>query len=160
MIACRAQFEIADGYTVPTELVLVPMLFLLPTPAVPLVVSVSWVLGRLLDYASGTTSVHRAFHVFGDCWHAVGPALVLIVAGAQVFSWNDGRVYAAGSAAPSSPSTSPRPRSAPGLIDGTPAGESLRLMAPGLRARRRPRPDRPAGRRRGDRDRARWSACS
>ena len=57
VIACRAQFEIADGYTVPTELVLVPMLFLLPTPVVPLVVSVSWVLGRLLDYASGNTSV-------------------------------------------------------------------------------------------------------
>ena len=35
----------------PTELVLVPMLFLLPTPVVPLVVSVSWALGRLLDYA-------------------------------------------------------------------------------------------------------------
>ena len=45
VIACRAQFEIADGYTVPTELILVPMLFLLPTPVVPLVVSVSWVLG-------------------------------------------------------------------------------------------------------------------
>ena len=73
VIACRAQFDIADGYTVPTELVLVPMLFLLPTPVVPLVVSVSWVLGRLLDYASGRTSVYRAFHVFGDCWHAVGP---------------------------------------------------------------------------------------
>ena len=93
MIACRAQFEIADGYTVPTELVLVPMLFLLPTPVVPLVVSVSWVLGRLLDYASGSTSVYRAFHVFGDCWHAVGPALVLIVAGAQVFSWDDWPIY-------------------------------------------------------------------
>ncbi len=77
----------------PTELVLVPMLFLLPTPAVPLIVSVSWALGRVLDYASGQTSVHRAFHVFGDCWHAVGPALVLIVAGAQVFSWEKWPVY-------------------------------------------------------------------
>ena len=77
VIACRAKFDIADGYTVPTELVLVPMLFLLPTPAVPLVVSVSWALGRLIDYANGRTSVYRAFHVFGDCWHAVGPALVL-----------------------------------------------------------------------------------
>src|SRR5467141_3201397 len=53
---CRAKFDVADGYTVPTELVLVPMLFLLPTPAVPLVVSVSWALGRLIDYATGKTS--------------------------------------------------------------------------------------------------------
>ena len=93
VIACRAQFEIADGYTVPTELVLVPMLFLLPTPVVPLVVSVSWALGRLLDYACGATSVYRAFHVFGDCWHAIGPALVLILAGARTFSWDDWPIY-------------------------------------------------------------------
>jgi HD-GYP domain-containing protein (c-di-GMP phosphodiesterase class II) len=129
VIACRAQFEIADGYTVPTELVFVPMLFLLPTPAVPLLVSVSWVLGRLLDYASGTTSVHRAFHVFGDCWHAVGPALVLILAGAQVFSWNEWPLYVLALGAQFGfdfAATSLRA----GLIDATPAGESLRLMAP------------------------------
>ena len=48
MLISRALFEVADGYTVPTELVLVPMLFLLPTPAVPLIVSFSWALGRLL----------------------------------------------------------------------------------------------------------------
>jgi HD-GYP domain-containing protein (c-di-GMP phosphodiesterase class II) len=71
------------------------MLFLLPTPLVPLVVSLSWVLGRLIDYITGRTNVHRAFHVFGDCWHAVGPALVLVVAGAQVFSWDDWPIYLA-----------------------------------------------------------------
>src|SRR6478735_12783488 len=93
VVACRAKFDIADGYTVPTELVLVPMLFLLPTPVVPLVVSLSWLLGRLIDYATGRTSIHRAFHVFGDCWHAVGPALVIVVAGAQTFSWGSWPVY-------------------------------------------------------------------
>jgi HD-GYP domain-containing protein (c-di-GMP phosphodiesterase class II) len=94
VVACRAKFDFADGYTVPTELVLVPMLFLLPTPDVPLVVSASWTLGRLLDYASGATSVRRALHVFGDCWHAVGPTLVIVLAGAQVFSWDQWPVYA------------------------------------------------------------------
>jgi HD-GYP domain-containing protein (c-di-GMP phosphodiesterase class II) len=93
VVACRAKFDIADGYTVPTELVLVPMLFLLPTPAVPLVVAVSWALGRLIDYVTGRTSIWRAFHVFGDCWHAVGPALVLVAAGAQTFSWGDWPIY-------------------------------------------------------------------
>jgi HD-GYP domain-containing protein (c-di-GMP phosphodiesterase class II) len=129
VIACRAQFEIADGYTVPTELVLVPMLFLLPTPAVPLVVSFAWALGRLLDYASGTTNVRRAFHVFGDCWHAVGPALVLIVAGAQVFSWDSWPIYLLALGAQLAfdfAATSLRA----GLIDGVSAGETLRLMAP------------------------------
>ena len=93
VVVCQAQFDVADGYTVPTELVLVPMLFLLPAPAVPLIVSLSWALGRVFDYATGRTSVYRAFHVFADCWHAVGPALVLIVAGAQVFSWDHWPVY-------------------------------------------------------------------
>ena len=129
VLACRAQFEIADGYTVPTELVLVPMLFLLPTPAVPLVVSISWALGRLIDYASGNTSVHRAFHVFGDCWHAVGPALVLVLAGAQVFSWDDWPVYVLALGAQFAfdfAATSLRA----GLIDGTSPGSGLRLMIP------------------------------
>jgi HD-GYP domain-containing protein (c-di-GMP phosphodiesterase class II) len=93
VVCSRAKFDIADGYTVPTELVLVPMLFLLPTPIVPLVVSFGYLLGRLFDYASGRTNIHRAFHAFGDCWHSVGPALVLVAAGAQVLSWQRWPIY-------------------------------------------------------------------
>jgi HD-GYP domain-containing protein (c-di-GMP phosphodiesterase class II) len=129
VVTCRAKFDLADGYTVPTELVLVPMLFLLPTPVVPLVVSVSWALGRLIDYATGQTSVRRAFQVFGDCWHSIGPALVLIVAGAQIFAWDDWPIYIlallaqfafdfAASAARG------------GLIDGTSPQVGLRRIAP------------------------------
>jgi HD-GYP domain-containing protein (c-di-GMP phosphodiesterase class II) len=93
VVCSRAKFDIADGYTVPTELVLVPMLFLLPTPMVPLVVACSDLLGRGYDYATGHTNVHRAFHTLGDCWYAVGPALVLVAAGAQVFAWDEWPVY-------------------------------------------------------------------
>lgn len=129
VVACRAKFDIADGYTVPTQLVLVPMLFLLPTPVVPLVVSLSWLLGRLIDYASGRTSVHRAFHVFGDCWHAVGPALVISLAGAQVFSWDSWPVYLLALLAQFAfdfVAAAARAR----LIDGTAPAEILRMIAP------------------------------
>jgi HD-GYP domain-containing protein (c-di-GMP phosphodiesterase class II) len=129
VVACQARFDIADGYTVPTELVLVPMLFLLPTPVVPLVVSLSWALGRLIDYASGDASIHRAFHVFGDCWHAVGPALVIVLCGAQVFAWSSWPVYALALLAQFGfdfAATAMRAR----LIDGASAKAVARMIAP------------------------------
>jgi HD-GYP domain-containing protein (c-di-GMP phosphodiesterase class II) len=129
IVACRAKFDIADGYTVPTELVLVPMLFALPTPVVPLVVSLSWGLGRLIDYATGATNVQRAYLVFGDSWHAVGPALVLILAGSQVFSWDHWPLYLAALAAQlvfDFAVNSIRTR----LIDGTAIVAQARLIAP------------------------------
>jgi len=129
IVACRAKFDIADGYTVPTELVLVPMLFALPTPIVPLVVSLSWGLGRLIDYATGATNVQRAYLVFGDSWHAVGPALVLVLAGAQVFDWQNWPIYLAALAAQlvfDFGVSAARMR----LIDGTPVRDQLRFIAP------------------------------
>jgi HD-GYP domain-containing protein (c-di-GMP phosphodiesterase class II) len=129
VFACQAQFDVADGYTVPTQLVLVPMLFLLPTPAVPLIVSVSWMLGRSGEYLTGRTTVYRAFHVFGDCWHAVGAALVLIVADAQVFSWDQWPIYVGALLAQFAfdfTATAIRAR----LIDGSAPREELRLLAP------------------------------
>jgi HD-GYP domain-containing protein (c-di-GMP phosphodiesterase class II) len=127
--ACRARFDIADGYTVPTELVLVPMLFLLPTPVVPLVVSVSWALGRLTDHYTGVVSFRRAFHVFADCWHAVGPALVLVIAGAQTFAWDDWPIYLVALAAQFGFDFAAAALRA-WLIDGTPPITVARMIAP------------------------------
>jgi HD-GYP domain-containing protein (c-di-GMP phosphodiesterase class II) len=129
VVCTRAKFDIADGYTVPTELVLVPMLFLLPTPFVPLAVSFGYLLGRLFDYASGRTSIHRAFHAFGDCWHAVGPALVLVAAGAQVLSWEQWPIYLLALLAQFAfdlAATAIRER----LIDRTPARTLVTMVAP------------------------------
>src|SRR4029079_4782938 len=120
---------IADGYTVPTELVLVPMLFALPTPAVPLVVSISWGVGRLLDYVTGATNVQRAYLVFGDSWHAVGPTVALIAFGAQVFSWDHWPVYVAALAAQLVLDFGVN-STRMWLIDGTPIRDQLRLIAP------------------------------
>jgi HD-GYP domain-containing protein (c-di-GMP phosphodiesterase class II) len=129
VVCSRAKFDIADGYTVPTELVLVPMLFLLPTPVVPLVVSFSYLLGRLFDYVTGRTNIRRAFHAFGDCWHAVGPALVLVAAGAQVLSWEQWPIYLLALLAQFGfdfAAAAIRER----LIDGTPARTLVKLVAP------------------------------
>jgi HD-GYP domain-containing protein (c-di-GMP phosphodiesterase class II) len=80
-MASRIDFEIGTGSTVPTQLVLVPMLALLPVQYVPLFVLAGLLLGELPDYARGRVLLDRSVLRFVNSWHAVGPALVLVAAG-------------------------------------------------------------------------------
>lgn len=93
--ATRIQFDVGAGYSPPTELVLVPMLFALPAYSVPLAVAGGLVLGDLPDYLMGRRHGSRAIKVLGDSWHAVGPALVLGIAGTGDPAWQDWPVYVA-----------------------------------------------------------------
>jgi HD-GYP domain-containing protein (c-di-GMP phosphodiesterase class II) len=92
-IAGRVEFHTGSGWTVPTELVFVPMLFLLPTSAVPLFVTAGILLATLPDYATGKVHSARAALDIGDGWHAIGPALVLSLAGAHDPAWADWPLY-------------------------------------------------------------------
>jgi putative nucleotidyltransferase with HDIG domain len=94
-LAYQVAFEVGDGYAVPTEIVLVATLFLLPTALVPLVVAVSFALGRLGDAALGKTHPSRALHAFADSWYSVGPALVIVLANACRPEWSHWPVYLA-----------------------------------------------------------------
>jgi HD-GYP domain-containing protein (c-di-GMP phosphodiesterase class II) len=80
-LASRIDFEIGTGSAVPTQLVLVPMLALLPVQYVPLCVVAGLLLGGLPDYARGRIPVDRSVLRLVNSWHAVGPALVLVAAG-------------------------------------------------------------------------------
>jgi HD-GYP domain-containing protein (c-di-GMP phosphodiesterase class II) len=80
-ISSRIDFEIGTGSAVPTQLVLVPMLVLLPVPYVPLCVLAGLLLGGLPEYARGRVPVDRSVLRFVNSWHAIGPAIVLIAAG-------------------------------------------------------------------------------
>ena len=80
-LAFRLDFEIGTGSAVPTQLVLVPMLFVLPTGMVPIAVASGVLLSSLTEYAGGTLHFERIFLRLGSCWHAVGPALVLGLVG-------------------------------------------------------------------------------
>ena len=53
VIASRIKFETGAGYTNPTQLVFVPMLFLLPVATVPLFVAAANLIGELPDYMRG-----------------------------------------------------------------------------------------------------------
>jgi HD-GYP domain-containing protein (c-di-GMP phosphodiesterase class II) len=80
-LASRIDFEIGTGSAVPTQLVLVPMLALLPVQYVPLCVAAGLLLGGLPEYVRGRVPVDRSLLRLVNSWHAVGPALVLIAAG-------------------------------------------------------------------------------
>ena len=80
-LASRIEFEVGSGSTVPTELFLVPMLFLLPAGIIPLAVALGLVLGQLPEFVRGTFPPGRILVVIGNAWYSLGPALVLIAAG-------------------------------------------------------------------------------
>jgi HD-GYP domain-containing protein (c-di-GMP phosphodiesterase class II) len=92
-LAFRLHFEIDTGSAVPTQLVLVPMLFVLPTGIVPIAVASGVVIGSLSEYAGGGLHFERVFMRLGNCWHAVGPALVLGLAGEPAPNLGDWPLY-------------------------------------------------------------------
>jgi HD-GYP domain-containing protein (c-di-GMP phosphodiesterase class II) len=77
----RVEFEISSGLAVPTQLVLVPMLFLLPVRIVPLAVVAGIMLANVAEQAGGRIHLERLLPRVADAWHALGPALVLAAAG-------------------------------------------------------------------------------
>jgi HD-GYP domain-containing protein (c-di-GMP phosphodiesterase class II) len=98
-LASRVDFEIGTGSGVPTQLVLVPMLVLLPVQYVPLCVLAGLLLGSLPDYARGRVPLDRSVLRFVNSWHAVGPALVLVAAGQPAPTLRHLPIYAAALAA-------------------------------------------------------------
>ena len=98
-IAFRLDFEVGSGSAVPTQLILVPMLFVLPVGMVPLAVAAGILLGSGLEYARGTIQMGRVFVRLSDSWYAVGPALVLGLAGESEPDLGQWPIYVAALAA-------------------------------------------------------------
>jgi putative nucleotidyltransferase with HDIG domain len=85
----RVRFAARYGFTVPTQLVFVPMLFMLPAGAVPLFVAAGIAAGSLPDYLLGRQHPSRALRFPGDAWHSIGPALVIGLAGSPAASLSE-----------------------------------------------------------------------
>jgi len=92
-IASRVMFEVGSTYTVPLQLVLVPMLFVIPPQVLPLCVAVGLALGKLPETVSGQRPLSRLPLALGDSWFAIGPALVLTVAASGPPDGHDWAVY-------------------------------------------------------------------
>src|SRR5262249_55114373 len=97
-VASRVEFEVGAGSCVPTELVLVPMLFVLPLGQLPLWVALGVLVGGAPQLVK-TGSLERALIPMCASWHAVGPVLVLAIAGERAPTWRDIPVYVAALAA-------------------------------------------------------------
>jgi HD-GYP domain-containing protein (c-di-GMP phosphodiesterase class II) len=90
VVAARVRFPVGSAWTAPTQLVFVPMLFVLPMPLVPLVVAGCSLLDLWPGLARHDVSVTRAVTRVADSFYSLGPAALLVLAGRQTFSWDLG----------------------------------------------------------------------
>jgi HD-GYP domain-containing protein (c-di-GMP phosphodiesterase class II) len=80
-VAFRLDFEVGTGSAVPTQLVLVPMLFVAPLAWVPALVAGGILVGGAIDYARKEIHLERAFLPLVNGWYVFGPVAVLSAAG-------------------------------------------------------------------------------
>lgn len=80
-IAARIRVYVGAGCAMPTQLVLVPMLFLVPVAVVPVLVAGGLLLAASWDVTHGRAHPERLITAVADAWHVIGSALVLSFAG-------------------------------------------------------------------------------
>jgi putative nucleotidyltransferase with HDIG domain len=80
-VAGHVRFDVGAGFTVPTQAIFVPMLFAVPVSVVPILVALALALGMAPQVIRGRMSPSWLLTVAGNSWFAVGPAVVLLVAG-------------------------------------------------------------------------------
>jgi HD-GYP domain-containing protein (c-di-GMP phosphodiesterase class II) len=94
----RVEFEIGTGAAIPTELVLVPMLFVLPVGDVPALVAAALVIAGLLDHSRPIT-IDRVAIQLTSASQTFGPVLVLGLVGGDPVRMHDWPIYVAALAA-------------------------------------------------------------
>jgi putative nucleotidyltransferase with HDIG domain len=79
--AQNVTFDVGAGYTVPTPVVYVPLLFAVPVTLVPLLVGVALGLAMVPAVLRGQRPVSRMLTVPTNSWFSVGPAVALATLG-------------------------------------------------------------------------------
>jgi len=82
IFALRAQFPIGSGFTVPSQLAFVPLLFTMPAALVPVAVVLACVIATLPEVVRGDQRPVRLLRSLGNAWFSIGPAIVLCAAAA------------------------------------------------------------------------------
>jgi diguanylate cyclase (GGDEF)-like protein len=83
LVAGAVRFPLGAGFVVPTYLILVPMLILLPPSSVPLLAAGGLLLASLARWATGQGSSKHVLFAVPNAWHSLGAASVLLMAPAH-----------------------------------------------------------------------------
>jgi HD-GYP domain-containing protein (c-di-GMP phosphodiesterase class II) len=89
----RLKFETGTGATVPTQLIFVPMLFVLPPVIVPFVVAAALALSQMPEVLAGRRHPQRLLLIVCDSWYSVGPVIVFLLFDVQSPHWGDWPIY-------------------------------------------------------------------
>jgi len=80
-VVLRVDFEVGAGVAVPTELVLVPMLFTMPAGRVPLAVAAATLLAQVPDLLGRERQPQRLVVTVANASYSLAPALVFVLWG-------------------------------------------------------------------------------
>ncbi len=81
VVSATIRFPIGAGYVVPSYVVLVPMLILLPPEIVPLLTAAGLVAASVARWSARRVPAEHILFSIPNAWHALGPAVVLWLAG-------------------------------------------------------------------------------
>jgi diguanylate cyclase (GGDEF)-like protein len=93
-LVSRVKFQLGPGFLRPTQLVFIPMVFLLWAPAVPLLVAAGALLGQLPDVVRRGARPERLLVAVADSWYAIGPAVLVGLVAPVELTWAGWPVYA------------------------------------------------------------------
>ncbi len=80
-LAVLVRIDTPFGFTVPTQLAFVPMLFAMPIAVVPIAVVLAEVVVRAPDVLKGNVRPSRLVQTLGNAWWSIGPVAVFAAAG-------------------------------------------------------------------------------
>ena len=81
VLATQVRIDTPFGYTVPTQLAFVPLLFAVPLALVAPAVALAFVIGAAVEVVAGDRSPRRVANQLGNSWFAFGPVAVFAFAG-------------------------------------------------------------------------------
>ena len=81
VVAARIRIDMPFGWTPPTQLAFVPLLFAAPLAVVPVAVVLAMAIVRLPDILTGQMRADRIVQAVPNAWFAIGPVAVFALAG-------------------------------------------------------------------------------